>query len=72
MNRRAHLSYRVKADGLDDFAQGFAELSVLDQRRLLLEVIDKNHLYVPYSELDDKDHGVSEEDKRLNHMFYGA
>jgi len=35
-----------------------------------LECIDKNHLYVNSSEIDDEEYGVSEEDKKLNREFY--
>ena len=30
----------------------------------------KNHLYVNYSEIDDEEYGVSEEDKKINRKFY--
>ncbi|MEX0844643.1 MAG: site-specific DNA-methyltransferase [Balneolaceae bacterium] len=34
-------------------------------------VFDKNLLYVNYSEIDAADFEVSNEDKKLNHIFYG-
>ncbi|MEW6102206.1 MAG: UPF0758 domain-containing protein [bacterium] len=34
--------------------------------RFLLECLDKNHLYVNYSEIDDEEYGVNKEDKELN------
>ena len=49
---------------------GFADLLIEDQKRFLLECLDKNHLYVNYSEIDDEEYGVSDEDKRLNREFY--
>jgi adenine-specific DNA-methyltransferase len=36
----------------------------------LLESLDKNHLYVNYSEIEDEEYGVNEEDRRLNREFY--
>ncbi len=45
--------------------EDFEDLSIGDQKRFLLECLDKNHLYVNYSEIDD------EEDKKLNREFYG-
>jgi adenine-specific DNA-methyltransferase len=36
----------------------------------LLECLDKNHLYVNYSEIDDEEYGVSKEDKKINKEFY--
>jgi len=41
-----------------------------DQKRFLLECLDKNHIYFNYGEIDDEDYGVSEGDKKLNKKFY--
>ncbi|MET0156041.1 MAG: site-specific DNA-methyltransferase [Rickettsiales bacterium] len=49
----------------------FVALSFEDQKNALLELLDKNHLYVNYSEIDDIQYGVSETDKRLSASFYG-
>ena len=49
---------------------GFEQLSLEEQKQFLIELLDKNQLYVNYSEIDDKDYAVSETDKRLNKMFY--
>jgi len=55
---------------VDENAKDFDDLSIEDQKRFLLECIDKNHLYVNSSEIDDEEYGVSEEDKKLNREFY--
>jgi len=39
-------------------------------KQYLVEVLDKNQLYVNYSEIEDESYGVSEADKKLNHQFY--
>jgi adenine-specific DNA-methyltransferase len=41
------------------------------QKHLLVELLDKNQLYVNLSEIDDEQFNVSSEDKALNHAFYG-
>ena len=41
------------------------------QKHLLIELLDKNQLYVNLSEIEDEDFGVSAEDKALNRAFYG-
>ena len=41
------------------------------QKRLLVELLNKNQLYVNFSEIDDRDLKVSEADKRLNKLFFG-
>jgi len=70
MQEQAFLSYKVDYAHFDEHADEFAQLSLADQKRFLLEVLDKNQLYVNLSEMDDADYEVSEEDKRLNRMFY--
>jgi adenine-specific DNA-methyltransferase len=71
MKEKAFLSYKVDIKSVDKNAKDFEDLSIEDQKRFLLECLDKNHLYVNYSEIDDVEYGVSEEDKKLNKEFYG-
>jgi len=81
MKEKAFLSYKVDIKAVDENApssatatagkKDFADLSIEDQKRFLFECLDKNHLYVNYSEIDDKEYGVSEMDKKLNREFYG-
>jgi len=70
MKEKAFLSYKVDIKAVDENAKDFEDLSIKDQKRFLLECLDKNHLYVNYSEIDDEEYGVSEEDKKLNREFY--
>jgi len=70
MKEKAFLSYKVDVKTIDEHAKDFDDLSIEDQKRFLLECLDKNHLYVNYSEIDDEEYGVSEEDKKLNRNFY--
>jgi len=70
MKEKAHLSYKVDIATFEKNAKDFAELSLENQKRFLLECLDKNHLYINYSEIDDKEYGVSEEDMKLNKEFY--
>jgi len=70
MKEKAFLSYKVDVKTIDKHAKDFEDLSIEDQKRFLLECLDKNHLYVNYSEIDDEEYGVSGEDKKLNREFY--
>jgi adenine-specific DNA-methyltransferase len=70
MKEKAFLSYKVDIKTIDEHAKDFDDLSIEDQKRFLLECLDKNHLYVNYSEIDDEEYGISEEDKKLNREFY--
>jgi len=71
MQEQAFLSYKVDYAHFDEHAEEFAQLSLADQKRFLLQVLDKNQLYVNLSEINDTDYQVGEEDKRLNRQFYG-
>ena len=48
----------------------FDSLSLDDQKRFLIECLDKNLLYVPLSDIDSNEYGVPDEDKRLTREFY--
>ncbi len=48
----------------------FNKLYLIEQKQVLYECIDKNHLYVNFSELDDSTYKVNAEDKKLNKEFY--
>jgi len=71
MKEKAFLSYKVDVKTIGENAKDFTDLSIEDQKRFLFECLDKNHLYVSYSEIDDKEYRVSKEDKKLNREFYG-
>jgi adenine-specific DNA-methyltransferase len=71
MKKTAFLSYKVKPEEIDSSKKEFEALSFEDQQRFLISILDKNLLYVPYSEIDDKAYSISKEDKELNKKFYG-
>lgn len=70
MKETAFLSYKVDPKTIDANAKEFADLSVDDQKKFLMECLDKNQLYINYSEIDDEDYSVSEGDKKINKEFY--
>ncbi len=71
MQQKAFISYKVDPKSINESISDFKELSLEDQKRFLIEILDKNQLYVNYSEIDDGDCQVSDNDKKLNRMFYG-
>ncbi len=67
-----YVNPEMPEDAVDTFiAIGEGENGVSKQKKLLVELLDKNQLYVNLSEIDDAVFGVSEEDKELNEAFYG-
>lgn len=72
LKESSNLSYKVDPKAFDKNIQSFNELTLEDQKRFLIEVIDKNQLYVNYSEIDDEANSISELDKKYNKQFYGV
>jgi len=60
----------VDPKSINENAKDFKDLSISDQKRFLIECLDKNHLYINYSEIEDQDYGLTEEEIRLNREFY--
>ena len=48
----------------------FKQLSLDQQKQILLEVLDKNQLYVNLSSLEDGDRACTASDKKLTADFY--
>ncbi|EEX4503107.1 TPA: DNA methyltransferase [Escherichia coli] len=80
MKTEAHLNYQValenvlsaeyEVDGI--FRKvAFCELELHEQKKLLIEILDKNQLYVNASDMDDSDLNISESDKAFTRSFYG-
>lgn len=70
MKSSSFLSYRVDSKKL--LEEDFITLSLAEKKQLLLELIDNNNLYVNYSDIEDVHYDISDEDKRLNKLFYGG
>jgi adenine-specific DNA-methyltransferase len=70
MQENAFLSYKIDPNDINEEKETFDELSLEEQKQFLIEVLDKNQLYVNYSEIEDEDYNISEELQSLNHQFY--
>jgi len=70
MQATGFLSWKVKPQEIDENINDFGELSLYDQKRFLIESLDKNLLYVPYSEINNEEFGINQSDKDLNSDFY--
>lgn len=69
--KSSFLSYKVDPEKINPGDKDFASLSIAHKKQLLLEIVDRNHLYVNLTEIEDADYSVSAEDKKLNKQFYG-
>ena len=64
-----YLRYDVDLIAFD--TDDFAALSLEDAKRVLMDCLDANHLYVNLGSLGDKDLEISEDDTRATRSFYG-
>lgn len=71
MQETGFLSWKVNPKEINFTAEDFTALAIEDQKRFLIECLDKNLLYVPYSEIDNEEFAIDEKDKQINNAFYG-
>jgi len=71
ISRSSFLNWYINNKDPAEARKTFAEIKDPDkQKQLLMDLLDKNQLYVHYSEIDDTDYKVSNYDKKLNRLFY--
>lgn len=70
MREKAVLSFQLDIEAFEANFPEFVRFDLNTQKQLLLELLDKNFIYVNYSEIDDLDYHVSDADKKLNASFY--
>lgn len=68
---RGDLRPEVLPASLTDHQEDFLALDPADQKRAIMEMINKNRLYVAYADRDDETYDVSDEDKAFSASFYG-
>ena len=67
------LNWYVNPEMPEESVNAFIAIGDVEkQKHLLVELLDKNQLYVNLSEIEDADFEVSEKDKALNKAFYGS
>lgn len=64
------ISYKVTPKDIDTNSDDFKSLSIDDKKKLLIDLLDKNQLYVNYCDIDDDSFGISEKDKAFTQSFY--
>lgn len=65
------ISSKVNPRNINDNVEDFYALSLEDQKCFLMELLDKNLLYVNYCDIDDEEYAISDEDKEFTRNFYG-
>lgn len=65
------ISSKVNLAEFAGAAADFESLSIEEKKRFILELLDKNMLYVNLCDIDDDEYGISEADKSFTRSFYG-
>ncbi|BBG40641.1 type III restriction-modification system: methylase [Mycoplasmopsis californica] len=60
----------ISTEELTSADDEFNALDLSEKKKVLLKLIDKNKLYVNYSDIEDEDFAVSEADKEFSNSFY--
>lgn len=63
------ISYITK-DEIQKADEFFEDLSLEDKKKALIALVDKNKLYVNFSDLEDEDYNINEADKKFTKSFY--
>lgn len=70
MQDKAFISYQFNKDIFNKNLEAFKTASLEIMQHYLIEVLDKNQLYVNFTEIEDENFSISAEDKILNYSFY--
>lgn len=70
MKAKSFLNYNIDIQKQDAHIEDFKALELSQQKEHLIELLDKNQLYVNLSSLNDKDFKVSKEEKEVTQDFY--
>lgn len=70
MKSKSFLNYNVDLQKQEAHIEEFKALTLAEQKQHLVELLDKNQLYVNLSSLNDKDFAVSAEEKKVTQDFY--
>ncbi|OQY00829.1 MAG: hypothetical protein B6I26_06000 [Desulfobacteraceae bacterium 4572_130] len=70
MKAKSFLNYNVDIQKQDEHIEEFKKLELKQQKEHLVELLDKNQLYVNLSSINDKDFKVSKDEKQVTKDFY--
>lgn len=70
MRYSGYISVRLNPQVFEENVTEFEHLSFDSQKQFLMELLDKNLLYVNYSDMEDEEFEVSDDDKVFTRSFY--
>ncbi len=62
--------YTVDIIRMEKEKDAFASLTIDEQKKFLVSIIDKNTLYINYSDIENGNHSLTEQDKKFTTNFY--
>jgi len=65
-----YINYQITNTPSYELKMQFQQLDIRNKKQFLFDILDKNNLYINYSELEDFEYGISIEDIHLNAEFY--
>ena len=71
MQETGFISSNINPKDIDTEADDFKALPLDDKKKLLIELLDLNQLYINYCDIDDETFAVSDADKAFTKSFYG-
>ena len=70
MKVKSFLNYNVDLKQREEDIEKFKQLALSQQKEHLVELLDKNQLYVNLSSINDEDFKVNKEEKQVTNNFY--
>ncbi len=55
---------------LEKVDKDFLNLKLEEKKKVLMDLVDKNKLYINYSDIDNEEYDISKEEKQFNDSFY--
>jgi adenine-specific DNA-methyltransferase len=70
IKEKAFFKHNFEMQEFEKNLEGFKKLDLQKQKKLLFDILDKNQLYVNYSEVEDKKFKIEKNDKEMSKNFY--
>lgn len=70
--KEGYISYLLEPGSLKKYEEDFYNLSFEEQKAFFIDMLDKNQLYVNYSEILDTDYSINDSIINLNNQFYNG
>ena len=70
MKEKSFLNYNIDIKAQDENIEEFKSFDLAKQKVLLVEILDKNQMYVNLSSMEDAEFEVTDEEKKITSDFY--